>query len=50
MVSVYNCDSFDEEKGTCRNYEDEPRPSFCVNTDVNLVPTKECILLKKKQI
>jgi len=47
IVSVYRCERFDLKSGTCRDYEEIPRPDFCINTGEKFYPHSECLLKKK---
>lgn len=47
VVGVYNCDRYSEKTGRCRDYDTQPRPSFCQNTGEKSVPHSRCLLKKR---
>ena len=48
LVSVYNCQRFDQENGFCLNYQAQERPSFCLNTGDNFLPHGQCLYQNEK--
>ena len=48
IVGVYNCDRFDLDTGDCRDYETEPRLSFCENAGIRVSPHSKCLLKSKE--
>ena len=47
-VGVYNCDRFNCKTGECRDYETQPRPSFCSKTGEMSVPHSQCLLKSRR--
>jgi hypothetical protein len=43
-VGVYNCDRFDRETYSCRDYDKISRPPLCQNTGQNSYPHRQCLL------
>lgn len=46
VVGVYNCDRFNVETGTCRDYDMQERPNFCKNAGNVNAPQNGCLLFK----